>query len=152
MIYLGSDHNGYELKQKIKKEFDNLGIEYEDLGNSELDKKDDYPKYGYPVAKKVAADKSGKSRGILICGSSFGVCIVANKVKGARAVSVHNVEEARLARNDDDANILCLSGWKISASKAKEVIGTFLVTNFSKAKRHHRRVDEIKTIERKELK
>ena len=149
MIYLGSDHNGFELKQQIMKALDELDISYEDVGNKLLDKKDDYPKYGYPVAKKVADDKSGKSFGILICGSSFGVCIVANKVKGIRAVSVHDVQEARMARNDDDANVLCLSGWKIKAPKAKKVIGTFLSTKFSSAKRHHRRVAVIKAIERK---
>ena len=143
MIYLGADHAGFNLKEKIKQFLDKKGIQYTDLGNKKLDPDDDYPVFGHRVAKKVAR----KGKGILICGSSHGVCIVANKVKGIRAVSITTVRDAKLSRQDDDANVLCLSGWHTSEEKAKKIIETWLSTPFSTLPRHKRRVEEIKEIE-----
>lgn len=146
MIYLGSDHAGFKLKQQVKKYLDKEKIKYEDLGNLKYDKNDDYPDYGYKVAKAVAKDE--KSKGILVCGSSYGVCIVANKIKGVRAVSIANVRDAKLSREHNNANVLCLSGWNTKLKDAQKIINTWLKTNFSKAKRHQRRVKKINKIDK----
>lgn len=148
-IYIGSDHAGFELKEKIKTYLDRQKIAYEDVGNHILDSKDDYPDYGIAVAEKVAKNKS---KGILVCGSSYGVCIVANKKKGIRAVSVGSVKDAKLAREHNDANIMCLSGWHASPAHAKMMIKAFLTTKESKIDRHVRRVEKIKKYERKNFK
>jgi len=145
MIYLGADHAGFKLKEQLKKYLQTQKINFEDSGNFKLSKNDDYPEFGFKVAKAVAKDP--QNRGILICGSSFGVCIVANKVKGIRAVSVGNIKDAKLSRKHNDANILCLSGWDLNLEIAKKIINIWLKTKFSKAKRHLRRLAMIKRYE-----
>lgn len=139
MLYLGCDHGGFKLKEYIKTYFDKNNIEYSDLGNKKLEKSDDYPVY----AKKVAKAVKKNDKGILFCGSSHGMCITANKTKGIRAVSVNNLEDAKLTRQHNNANVLCLSGWNLSQAKAKNIINTWLKTKFSEAKRHKRRIKKI---------
>ncbi len=146
MIYLGADHAGFKLKEQIKKYLQAQRIKFIDLGNLKLDKNDDYPDFGYKVAKKVAKNKD--SKGILICGTSYGVCIVANKVKGIRAVSISTVKDAKLSREHNNANVLCLSGWNLKFDLAKKIIMVWLNTSFSQAKRHQRRINKIKKIEK----
>lgn len=145
MLYLGGDHAGYKLKKEIKKYLDKKQIAYQDIGPLQLVPIDDYPDYGFKVAKKVA--KNLENRGILICGSSVGVCIVANKVKGIRAGSVTDVELIKFARAHDDMNVLCLSGWNTPVSKAQKIIDAFLRTPFSGEARHIRRIHKITRIE-----
>lgn len=145
MIYLGADHAGFKLKEQIKKCLQTQKIKFIDLGNFKLEKNDDYPVFGYNVAKAVA--KNPQNRGILICGSSFGVCIVANKVRGIRAVSICNIKDAKLSREHNDANVLCLSGWDLKFEGAKKIINIWLKTKFSKAQRHLRRLKIIKRYE-----
>jgi len=140
MIAIGSDHGGFKLKEKLKKYFIKNKIKFEDLGNKELDPNDDYPDYAKKVAKKIS---KSKDVGILICGSSQGVCIVANKQKGIRAVSITNTRDARLSRLHNDANVLCLSGWNTSFIKAKSIVKVFLSTKFSNEVRHKRRIKKI---------
>ncbi|HDQ22606.1 MAG TPA: RpiB/LacA/LacB family sugar-phosphate isomerase [Candidatus Uhrbacteria bacterium] len=150
MVYLGADHAGFALKEQIKKYLDKKNISYEDKGSLKLKKGDDYPDFGYKVAKAVAENKNAK--GILICGTSYGMCIVANKVKGARAVSVKNEDDAVEIRKHNDANIMCLSGWNISPAKANKIIDKFLNTKFEAVLRRKRRLNKIKKIENKEFK
>lgn len=149
-IYLGADHAGFKLKEQIKKYLEKScpreggeGYKIFDCGALKYNKKDDYPDFAEKVAKKVAKD----GWGILVCGSSHGVCIAANKLKGARAVAVSNVQDAKLTREHNDANILCLSGWNLTLEKAKKIINIWLKTEFSKEKRHKRRIEKIKKIE-----
>lgn len=144
-IYIGSDHNGFKLKEKLKKWLEKKKIPYVDLGNQVLDPKDDYPDYAAKVAKAVVKNKS---LGILVCGSAQGVCLAANKIKGARAVIPYSLKEARLAKDNDNANIICLSGWFAHLNKAKKMIQIFLSTPFSKALRHVRRLKKIKKLEK----
>ena len=146
MLYIGADHAGFKLKEQIKKYLLAQKVKFADLGNFKLDKNDDYPDFGYKVAKAVAKNKD--SKGILICGTSFGVCIVANKVKGIRAVSISNLKDARLSRQHNDANILCLSGWDLKLDMAQKIIKVWLNTKFSGAARHIRRINLIKKIEK----
>jgi ribose 5-phosphate isomerase B len=145
MIYLGSDHAGWQLKQDVKKVLYDLGLRFDDLGNAELKSDDDYPDYAFKVGEAVAKDP--KSFGILLCGSAQGICIAANKVKGVRAVAVSTIEGALKTRQHNDANVLCLSGWTQGAEKMAPVIKAFLETNFSGEARHVRRIGEITAYE-----
>jgi len=151
MLFLGSDHNGFKLKQGVKRYLTNHGYEYEDLGNLELDKKDDYPDYGRLVAEKVSANPK-KNKGILICGSAEGMGIVANKFRNVRAAIVYSESIAKKSREDTDCNILVLSGWVLSESKAKKILKVWLETEFSKAPRHKRRLNKVKKIEKERFK
>ncbi len=143
-IYLGADHAGFALKEKIKKWLVKQKIPFQDLGDAKLRPSDDYPDYAAKVAKKVA--KNG-AFGILLCGSAQGVCIAANKIKGIRAVAPYDPKEAVLSRKHEDANIICLSGWFFTLMKAKKMIGLFLNTPFSGEFRHMRRINKIKKLE-----
>ncbi len=143
-VYIGADHAGYKLKQELKKFLDQQGYKISDQGAFELNPKDDYPIYAYKVAKAVS---QGKGMGILVCGSAEGVSIAANKIKKVRAVAVWTLRNARLSREHNDANVLCLSGWELSLNNAKKIVKTWLETNFSGEERHKRRLEEIKRIE-----
>ncbi len=150
MIYLGADHAGFKLKQQIKKILEKKKLKYEDLGNLNFEDGDDYPEYGYKVAKAVSDNQ--KSKGILICGTSYGMCIIANKVKGARAVSVKKPQEALEIRKHNNANIMCLPGWGFSSAQAEKMIDKFLNTKFESKARRIRRLNKINKIENKEFK
>ena len=144
-IYLGSDHAGFRLKEKVKRFLDKKNIEFEDLGNLNLERRDDYVDYAVKVSRKVVKEKS---KGILICGSGQGMCIAANKIKGVRAVNVGNLKDAKKTREDNDANVLCLSGSGLSKDKVERIILTWLKTPFSNLSRHKRRIGKIKKLER----
>ena len=144
-IIIGSDHAGYKLKEDIKEYARKLGHEVIDYGtNSE--EPIDYPDISEEVAKEVAKNNL---KGILVCGSGTGVSIAANKIKGARASLCYDEFTARIAREHNDANILCLSGRNMSPMQAKKVTKTWLETEFSNEERHKRRVDKIKIMESK---
>ncbi len=145
-VYLGSDHAGFKLKDKVKRWLDKNEIKYEDLGNTNYEKTDDYPDYALRVAKKVSK-ASSKILGVLVCGSAQGMCITANKVKGIRAVVPFSIKEAKLSKEHNNANIICLSGWY--EKNTLRMLKIFLETKFSKETRHRRRVNKIKQIEKK---
>ncbi len=146
MLYLGADHAGLKLKEAIKKYLAGLGVKFEDLGALKLDPKDDYPDFGARVAQGVAINPT-KNKGILICGSAEGMGMVANKFKGVRAAVVYDKESAKLSREHNDANVLSISGWKLSEQKARGIIKKFLETKFSNG-RHKRRLEKIEKIEK----
>ena len=150
MIYLGSDHGGFKLKQQIKKWLSEWGYGYQDLGNSEFDEVDDYPQYALQVATKVAENEP-ENKGVLVCRSAVGMVIAANKIKGARAALCFDEITAKVAREHNDANILCLAGRDMSSGQAKKVAKTWLETEFSSEARHKRRVDKVKKLETKNL-
>ena len=150
-IYLGSDHAGFTLKEKVKTWLDKNRIPYEDCGNTILDKNDDYPDYAAKASRKTV---KFHSFGILFCGSAEGMCIAANKIKGARAVNPPDILKAKLSREHNDANILCLGGGKtlqpqpgIPFSTATTMIWAFVTTPFSGESRHVRRLDKIRKLE-----
>jgi ribose 5-phosphate isomerase B len=145
MIYLGSDHAGHELKLEVAAYLEEQGLDFRDLGNTISDPDDDYPDYAFAVAEAVA--KEDDAFGILACGSSEGVCIAANKVKGVRAAPVVTPEMARLTREHNAANVLCLSGWNQTIEDAKPVIDAFLSTEFAGDERHVRRLSKISEYE-----
>ncbi|MFH0701239.1 MAG: RpiB/LacA/LacB family sugar-phosphate isomerase, partial [Candidatus Woesearchaeota archaeon] len=143
-IYIAADHAGFKLKGELKQWLEHHKIAYEDLGNKLLDPNDDYPDFAGTLAKRVA--KEGTT-GILVCGSGIGMCIAANKIKGARAVAPYSLKEVRLAREHNDVNVLCLSGWFNNFHYSTKLLERFLQTKFSKEPRHVRRLAKIKKLE-----
>lgn len=151
-IYIGADHAGFTLKEKIKTWLIKEGFAVIDKGNAKMDMQDDYPDFGVKVARAVQKGKhSGtwlqQTKGILICGSSQGVCIVANKFKEIRAVTPTTISEAQKTREHNNANVICLSGWKQTPDKAQALILAWLETSFGGEPRHERRVKKIMDVE-----
>ena len=144
-LIIGADHAGFKLKNALCEFLRHKKYIVHDVGDFILNKNDDYPLYGLSVAQQVIKTKN--SFGILLCGSSTGVCITANKIKGIRAVAAADITTAKLARSHTDANVLCLSGWKLTGKKAQPIIHAFLTTPFSNETRHKRRIKQIEEIE-----
>ncbi len=144
-IYIASDHGGYYLKEELKNYLSSKGYSVTDMGNSKFDKNDDYTDFIFPLSEKVAKDKG--SMGIVLGRSGNGEAIAANKVKGIRAALCLSERHAKKARDNNDANTLCLGADFISSTTAKKIVDTFLKTRFSRAKRHNRRVSKIKKYE-----
>lgn len=143
-IFLGADHRGYELKDKISSWLEVNGYKFEDLGAFSLDPKDDYTTYAEKVSKKVV-ETLGK--GILMCGSGVGVDIVANKFDKVRAGFGKTDKQIKAAREDDDINVLVLAADYTSEDEAKKIIKAFLETKFDGKTRHKRRLKMISRIE-----
>ena len=144
MIYLGTDHRGFKLKEKIKKRLDEWGYEYQDLGALEYDKNDDYPIYAAKVAENITEPED---RGILFCGSGVGVDDVANKFDGIRSGLAINKEQIEAARRDDNINVVAIASDYITEDDAQDIIKSFLETEFSDEERFNRRLAEIGDIE-----
>jgi len=128
MIYISSDHVGFEMKEGIKEYLTQRGYKIRDLGPQEKVRVK-YPEYAANVAKNVVADMN--SRGILISGTGSGMCIAANKIKKARAAVVYNEELSEKTRVEDNTNILCLPADFIALELAKNIVGAWLSTSFS---------------------
>ena len=143
-IWIGSDHAGLELKSALKQQ---LSDEYSvrDVGPFDTTSVD-YPDFGERVANAVAKDPNAE--GILICGSGIGMSISANKVPGIRAALVYTTEAAKLARQHNNANILCLGARMTNPTLASELVKTWLSEKFEGG-RHQNRLDKIKNLEKK---
>jgi ribose 5-phosphate isomerase B len=144
-IYLGADHNGFELKAKLKSFLERCGYEVADEGDIALHPEDDFPQFASRVCTKLLNDNSD-ARGILICGSGQGMCMAANRFKGIRASLCWNASEARSSRNDDNSNVLCLSSSSLSETETERVVQTWLNTPFAGAPRFKRRLQELDRI------
>jgi ribose 5-phosphate isomerase B len=142
-IYIGSDHNGYELKQHIADFLRRSGHEVVDEGDEKLDPQDDFPQFAGRTVHALLGDKDHESKGVLICGSGQGMCIAANRFKGIRACLCLDAAEARVARNDDDCNVLCLPGRLLNNEEAEAVVNAWLLTPFAGADRFKRRIKEL---------
>ena len=140
-IYIGADHNGFKLKESLKKFLANRAYDVKDLGNTKYQPSDDYPDYARKVSKYVAEDK--QAMGIVICGSGQGMCMVANRYKGIRAALGWSLAVAKKSRQDNNSNILCLPAQYISKTQATRIVHAWLTTPFSKLVRHQRRVKKI---------
>lgn len=139
-IGIGSDHAGFEYKERIKQLLKELGHDVRDFGTDSSREPVDYPDYIRPVAEAVA--KGDLERGIVLGGSGNGEAIVANRVRGIRCVVCWNLESARLGREHNDANVLSLGQRMIPADLALEIVKVWLNTPFSGG-RHERRIREI---------
>lgn len=140
MIGIGSDHGGYELKEKVKKHLEERGLAYKDFGTYST-ASCDYPVYGRAVAKAVASGEC--DRGIIICGTGIGISITANKVKGIRAALCSDCFSAQATREHNDANILAMGARVLGDGLAIKIVDTFLDTPFSGDERHVRRISMI---------
>ena len=142
-IAIGSDHAGFEDKERVKKQLAELGFEYEDVGTNSTESVD-YPIYARKVAEKVASGEV--EQGLLICGSGNGMQIAANKIHGVRAALAWNEETAALARQHNDANVLSVPARMISPEEVSKVVKSYLDAKFEGG-RHQRRVEEISDLE-----
>ena len=138
-IALASDHAGFELKQHVKQLLAADGHEVVDVG-PDSDESTDYPRYARPAAELVASGDA--ERGVLVCGSGVGVSIVANKVRGVRAINAHDPEEAQLSRAHNDVNVVTLSGTRLDGPAADAIVQAFIEGEFEGG-RHARRVAAI---------
>jgi len=142
-IYIGADHAGFELKKQIVDFLQRSGHEVIDEGDNLLRPEDDFPQFAGRVVSGMLGGGEYDPKGILICGSGQGMCIAANRFKGIRACLCHDIHEARVSRNDDDCNVLCLSGRMLNAKQAEPIITTWLSTPFAGASRFKRRIAEL---------
>ena len=143
-IVIGSDHAGFEHKAKISELVKSMGFEVIDVGTNGNESVD-YPDFGEKGALKVCGGKA--DLGILICGTGIGISMAANKVKGTRAAVCWNEETAKLAREHNDANILCMGARFISIKHSLKISKVFLETSPSDEERHIRRGKKIASIE-----
>lgn len=142
-IYIGADHNGYGLKRQLKEYLSRGGYDVEDEGDDHLNPEDDYPQFATKVVMAMKGSADSDPRGILICGSGQGMCMAANRYKGIRASLCDTVVEAKLGRNDDDSNVLCLPAKLIEQGLAEQVVMAWLETGFAGAARYKRRIAEL---------
>ncbi len=155
IIIIGSDHGGFEQKQVLKEWLQKERYQVEDVGAHSFDPVDDYPQVAFGVAERVVAMESQITQpnaiGIIICRSSGGVTIAANKVDGARAVAIFDERSAVHAKEHNNANIITLSGDWISTERAKEIVQVFLTTLYKKDTRHERRIAQIRSFEEEQI-
>ncbi len=142
-IYIGADHNGFDLKAKLYDFLIRSGHEVIDVGDLKRDADDDFPQFAGRAMSALLADDDIDSKAILICGSGQGMAMAANRFKGVRASLCWNQSEARSARNDDDANVLCLSARSTPEADAQAIMNTWLSTPFAGATRFKRRLQEL---------
>ncbi len=143
-ISIGSDHAGFEMKEKLEEHLRDAGHEVVDVGTHDEDSVD-YPDLAAAVGRAVAGGEA--ERGVLVCGSGIGVAIAANKIDGIRAANVYDPEMARMSRLHNDANIVTMGGRYLPEEVARDIVDTFLDTTFEGG-RHQRRVDKITELEK----
>lgn len=145
-LFLGSDHRGFHLKEKIFAYLSKRGYDVEDVGDSELDPEDDFPEFAQRAAIKVLGEDD--ARAILLCGGAQGMAMAANRFRGIRASVIWDEKEAEITRIDNDSNILCLPARLLENDEAEwqAILDTWLTTEFAGAARYVRRnrqLDEL---------
>jgi ribose 5-phosphate isomerase B len=138
-IIIGSDHAGFDLKERVKEWLEARGLLVEDIG-SRSPERVDYPDYAHLVAEAIASGR--RARGVLVCGTGIGVAIAANRHPGVRAAVVCSEQTARLAREHNDANVLALGGRTTDPGLAERILDVWLETPFAGG-RHARRVAKL---------
>lgn len=142
-IAIGSDHAGFEVKEKIKKQLEDMNLEVEDLGTASTDSVD-YPDFGAAVGREVSSGKADE--GIVVCGSGIGIAIAANKIHGVRAAQAWNEETARLARQHNDANVLSIGARVTPEEEIPKIVEAWFDAKFEGG-RHQKRIDKISELE-----
>lgn len=144
-IFIGADHNGYHLKEKLEKYLVKAGYDVVDDGGSGADPEDDFPVFASKVALDMLGSDIHDPRGILICGSGQGMAIAANRFKGIRAVVLQDEEQARLSRNDDDANVLALPAYVLKGDpdRVYRIVDSWLSTPYESIARRNRRIAQL---------
>lgn len=148
VVAIGADHGGYELKETLKATLTEMGFEINDMGTNSKEAVD-YPDFAHAVAQQVSSCKAW--RGIMIDGAGIGSCIVANKVPGVRAGMAYDYSSAVNSREHNDTNVLTLGAGLIGVNLAKQIVKTWLSTDFGGG-RHTGRVDKITLVEKQYLK
>ena len=143
-IAIGSDHAGFALKSQLAEHLREAGHDVDDLG-THSEESVDYPEYGALGARAVVNGQA--EYGVCVCGTGIGIGIAANKVKGARAAVVHDATSARMARQHNDANVVCVGARLTGPQAAADAIDAFLAAEFEGG-RHQRRIDEITDLEK----
>lgn len=143
MIYIGSDHAGFKLKEKVKKYLNQSKEKYQDLGTY-TEESVDASDYAVKVAKKIRQNK--QDRGILICGSGIMMSMAANRIKGIRAALSWTPAIARQAREHNNANVLVLSGRESSPKNWQKIVDVFLKTKFSQKEKYLKRIKKLDKI------
>lgn len=143
-VVIGSDHAGYEQKERIKSHLEESGYQVEDVGTFSADESVDYPDFAIKAGRKVASGDA--EMGVLVCGTGIGVAIAANKVHGVRAANITDPEFARLARQHNNANVVTVSGRFVPLQVNIEIVDIFLSTEFEGG-RHAARVAKITAAE-----
>ncbi|MBQ9024730.1 MAG: RpiB/LacA/LacB family sugar-phosphate isomerase [Bacilli bacterium] len=136
-----SDHRGYDLKNKIQKQIKN--IDFVDYGTNSKESVD-YPDYAFKLGKAI--NKKEVELGIAICGSGIGMSIALNKVKGIRCARVTSIKDAKITKNDNNANVISFSS-DLNFNKIKRIIEEFINTPYSNEERHQKRIDKISEYE-----
>jgi ribose 5-phosphate isomerase B len=147
-IGIAADHGGFELKKELVEDLRTLGFEVVDFGAHELNPEDDYPDLVFPLARAVA--RGEVQRGIALCGSGVGACVVANKIQGVRAGLITDVFSAHQGVEDDDMNVICLGARVTGRALALDLVRTFLDARFKDAGRFRRRLAKVTALENKE--
>ena len=143
-VAIGADHAGFEVKEKIKKQLEEMNLEVEDLGTNSNDSVD-YPDFGAAVGREVASGKADE--GIVVCGSGIGIAIAANKIHGVRAAQAWNEETARLAREHNNANVLSIGARVLPESEIPKIVKAWFDAKFAGG-RHEMRVEKINELEK----
>jgi ribose 5-phosphate isomerase B len=147
-VGIAADHGGFELKEQVAKVLRATGFEVVDFGAHTLTPTDDYPDFIVPLAKAVSTGEV--ERGVAVCGSGVGACVVANKIHGVRAALITDVFSAHQGVEDDDMNLICLGGRVTGYALAWDLIQAFLNGRFIGAERHRRRLAKITVLEKNE--
>jgi len=147
-VGIAADHAGFDLKRELVQDLKASGYEIVDLGAHELNPEDDYPDLVIPLAEAVATGEV--QRGIALCGSGVGACVVANKIPGVRAALIMDGFSAHQGVEDDDMNVICLGARVTGKALAMDLIQTFLLARFKDAERFRRRLAKIAALEDKE--
>jgi ribose 5-phosphate isomerase B len=144
-IFLGADHQGFELKEQVMAYLVKRGYDVEDVGDKELDPADDFPEFAQLAALKVLGSDDKDPRAVLLCGGGQGMCMAANRFKGIRASVIWDDYEARMTRNDNDSNVLCIPArvFRNDEKGWKDILDTWLETPFAAAPRFKRRNAEL---------
>jgi ribose 5-phosphate isomerase B len=145
IIGVAADHGGFELKEKIVDDLRKAGYTVKDFGAKQDVMGDDYPDFVAPLAYAVA--RGEVDRGVAICGSGVGACVIANKVPGVRASLIHETFSAHQGVEDDAINVMCLGGLVIGYRFALELVETFLDARFSGKERYRRRLSKVAELE-----
>jgi ribose 5-phosphate isomerase B len=144
-VGIATDHGGFGLKQELVAHLSEAGHEVVDVGAHSLNPSDDYPDFVIPLAHAVVAGKV--ERGIAVCGSGVGAAVCANKIPGIRAALIHDHFSAQQGVEDDHMNIICMGGRTVGPAVARDLVDTFLASQFSQAERHLRRLAKVASLE-----
>jgi len=147
-VGIAADHGGFDLKGRIVADLKASGHEVVDFGARELMPEDDYPDFVVPMARAVA--RGDVERGVAICGSGVGACVVANKIPDVRAALITDAFSAHQGVEDDDMNVICLGARVIGRALAWDLIQTFLNACFKGSERFQRRLGKVAALEKKE--